>query len=190
MVVTILFTGALAYYAVDVTRLSGFASEEAVYLNFDTRGSIDFVGLLLGSILIGLLGVLYDAAISQAIAIEELHKIGPHLSRAFIFKRALRIGREHIGALVNTLAIAYVGASLPLLLLFYASTDSSFSLNLNRELFATEVIRTMIGSIGLVLAVPITSLITVWMLIKPKKTKDESVVASQAEAVMHVDHFH
>ncbi|MFZ2949494.1 MAG: YibE/F family protein [Desulfuromonadaceae bacterium] len=190
MVATILFTGALAYYAVDVTQLSGFASEEAVYLNFDTRGSIDFVGLLLGSILIGLLGVLYDAAISQAIAIEELHKIGPHLSRAFIFKRALRIGREHIGALVNTLAIAYVGASLPLLLLFYASTDSSFSLNLNRELFATEVIRTMIGSIGLVLAVPITSLITVWMLIKPKKTKDESVVASEAEAVMHVDHFH
>jgi uncharacterized membrane protein len=190
MIITILFTGGLAYYAVAVTRLSGFASEESVYLNFGTNGSIDFVGLLLGSILIGLLGVLYDAAISQAIAIEELHRIGPHLSRSFIFKRALRIGREHIGALVNTLAIAYVGASLPLLLLFYASTDSSFSLNLNRELFATEVIRTMIDSIGLVLAVPITSLITVFMLMKPKKTSDETVISKEKEAVKHTDHFH
>lgn len=190
MIITILFTGGLAYYAVAVTRLSGFASEESVYLNFGTNGSIDFVGLLLGSILIGLLGVLYDAAISQAIAIEELHKIGPHLSRGFIFKRALRIGREHIGALVNTLAIAYVGASLPLLLLFYSTTDSSFSLNLNREIFATEIIRTMIGSIGLVLAVPITSLITVFMLIKPKKTSDEAVITKEVEAVKHTDHFH
>ncbi len=189
MIVTILFTGGLAYYAVDVTRLSGFASEESVYLNFDTNGTIDFVGLLLGSILIGLLGVLYDAAISQAIAVEELHRIGPHLPRSFIFKRALRIGREHIGALVNTLAIAYVGASLPLLLLFYSTTDSSFSLNLNRELFATEVIRTMIGSIGLVLAVPITSLVTVMMLMK-KKTADQKVLEKEERAVEHVDHFH
>lgn len=190
MIATILFTGALAYFAVDITRLSGFATEESVYLNFGTNGTIDFVGLLLGSILIGLLGVLYDAAISQAIAIEELHKVGPHLSRAFIFKRALRIGREHIGALVNTLAIAYVGASLPLLLLFYATTDSSFSLNLNRELFATEVIRTMIGSIGLVLAVPITSLISVFMLIRPQKTSDATVISKEAEAAKHADHSH
>lgn len=190
MVVTILFTGALAYFAVDVTRLSGFESEEAVYLNFGTNGSINFVGLLLGGILIGLLGVLYDAAISQAIAIEELHKVGPHLSRAFIFKRALRIGREHIGALVNTLAIAYVGASLPLLLLFYSTTDSSFSLNLNREIFATEVIRTMIGSIGLVLAVPITSVIAVLMLMKKKKTNDPAVLEKEERAVEHIDHVH
>ncbi len=190
MVTTILFTGALAYYAVDVTRLSGFSSEESVYLNFGTNGTIDFVGLLLGGILIGLLGVLYDAAISQAIAIEELHKIGPHLSRAFIFKRALRIGREHIGALVNTLAIAYVGASLPLLLLFYATTDSSFSLNLNRELFATEVIRTMIGSIGLVLAVPITSLISVLMLVKHHVVSDKRLVSKEQEAIEHVSHTH
>jgi len=189
MLATIIFTGALAYYAVGVTRLSGFASEEAVYLNFGTNGTIDFIGLLLGGILIGLLGVLYDAAISQAIAIEELHRIGPHLSRTFIFKRAIRIGREHIGALVNTLAIAYVGAALPLLLLFYSTTDSSVSLNLNREIFATEIIRTMIGSIGLVLAVPITSLIAVLMLMK-KKMADAAVVEKEEAAVEHVDHCH
>ena len=73
--------------------------------------------LLLGGILIGLLGVLYDVAIGQAISVEELHHVAPHLPRATIYRRAIRIGREHIGALVNTLAIAYVGVSLPLLLL-------------------------------------------------------------------------
>ncbi len=130
MIVTIVFTGVLAYIAVRVTHLSGFSSEEAVYLNFDTRGSIDFSGLLLGGILIGLLGVLYDAAIGQAISVEELYRIGKHLPRRFIFTRALRIGREHIGALVNTIAIAYVGATLPLLLLFY-SPSAPILLTLN-----------------------------------------------------------
>lgn len=189
MVVTIIFTGGLAYFAVDVTRLSGLSSEDAVSLNFYTRGAIDFSGLLLGGILIGLLGVLYDAAIGQAILIEELHRAGPHLSRAFIFKRALRVGREHIGALVNTLAIAYVGASLPLLLLFYHASDSSFALNLNREVFATEVIRTMIGSIGLVLTVPITSLVAVLMLMR-EKTEDKNLIEKEEKILADMEHSH
>lgn len=190
MIATILLTGALASWAVGAARLTGFASEEAVYLNFGTNGTIDFSGLLLGGILIGLLGVLYDAAISQAISIEELHRAGPHLPRRFVLGRALRIGREHIGALVNTLAIAYVGASLPLLLLFYTSPDSSFHLNLNRELFATELVRAMIGSIGLVLAVPITSLIAVWMLMRPEGGASEATLAREAERAAHAGHGH
>ncbi len=101
MIVTIIVTGLLAYSAVHWSRLSGFSDEEAVYLNLDTRGSIDFVGLLLGGMLIGLLGVLYDVAIGQAISVEELHHIAPHIPRKTIFTRAIRIGREHIGALVN-----------------------------------------------------------------------------------------
>lgn len=188
MLVTILFTGALAYFAVDITRLTGYESDEATYLNFTTRGAIDFVGLLLGGILIGLLGVLYDAAIGQALIVEELHKIAPHVSRWVVFKRALRVGREHIGALVNTLAIAYVGTSLPLLLLFYTA-QSSLSLTANQEVFATEVIRTMIGSIGLVLAVPITTLIALFMLIKPHKGS-AAVVAEEQHALEHAGHSH
>lgn len=165
MIITIILTGCLAYAAVKYTRLSGFESEESVYLNFDTRGSIDFSGLLLGGIMIGVLGVLYDVAIGQAISVEELFRAGPQLSKSTIYKRAIRIGREHIGALVNTLAIAYVGASLPLLLLFYSS-KADVVLTLNKEIFATEIIRIIIGSIGLILAVPISTFIAVWILVK------------------------
>ena len=173
MLATILVTGGvLAYVAVHATRLRGFETEDAVYLNQNTKGAIDFVGLLLGGILIGLLGVLYDAAIGQAVVVEELRRAGPELTAPQVFKRALRIGREHIGALVNILALAYVGASLPLLLLFFTSAYP-FSITLNNEIFATEIIRSMIGSIGLILAVPITTLISVVVLFRfPFKTNE------------------
>lgn len=164
MITTIALTGLLAFLAIHFGRLSGFESEEAVYLNFNTGGTIDFAGLLLGAIMIGLLGVLYDIAIGQAVAVDELKRAGTHLSPKDVYSRALRIGREHTGALVNSLAIAYVGVSLPLLLLFSNTENGSILLNMNREIFATEIVRTMVGSIGLVLAVPITTLIAVWML--------------------------
>lgn len=165
MIATILLTSVLAFWAVDATHLSGFETEESVYLNFNTRGAIDFSGLLLGGIMIGLLGVLYDVAIGQSVAVDELHHAAPHLSRKTVYARAQRIGREHIGALVNTLAIAYVGVSLPLLLLFYGSESTILTI-LNREVFATELVRILIGSIGLVLAVPITTAISVAMIVK------------------------
>lgn len=164
MLGTVVITGLLAYAAVHFGRLTGFSSEEATYLNFDTRGSIDFVGLLLGGLVIGLLGILYDAAISQAIAVEELWTMNKEATRKHVFARAMRIGREHIGALVNTLAIAYVGAYLPLLLLFKVSATQSFAVTINQEMFATEILRTLVGSTGLILAVPITTAVAVWML--------------------------
>ena len=153
----------MAHFAIAGAHLTGFQNEEAAYLNVSTGGTIDFTGLLLGGILIGLLGVLYDAAIGQAVSVDELRRAAPDLSSFEIFKRAMRIGREHVGALVNTLAIAYVGVSLPLLLLFYVSNTGSALLVLNKELFATEVVRALIGSIGLVLAVPITTAIAIWI---------------------------
>lgn len=166
MIATILVTGLLAYGAVPFAHLSGFNTEETTYLNIDTQGKIDFAGLLISAILIGSLGILYDASIGQAVAVEELASAGEHLSRIEVYRRALRIGREHIGALVNTLAIAYVGAALPLLLLFYGFGTDSIQIALNREIFATEIVRTIIGSIGLVLAVPITTVIAVRVLVK------------------------
>jgi uncharacterized membrane protein len=168
MLVTIVVTGVIAYFAVDSTRLRGLETEDAMYLNLNMQGAIDLVGLLLGGILIGLLGVLYDAAIGQAVAVEELRRAGPNLSAKHVFLRALRIGREHIGALVNILALAYVGAALPLLLLFYTS-KFPFSVSVNNEIFATEIIRSMIGSIGLILAIPITTLISVFILFRTEK---------------------
>ena len=163
MIATVIVTGLGAYWAVDAAQLSGYTSDENVSLNFSTRGSIDMVGLLFGGIMIGLLGVLYDIAIGQAISVEELFRAGRHMTPHEIYRRALRIGREHIGALVNTLAIAYVGAGLPLLLLIQSATFGPLFI-INNELFATEIIRILIGSIGLVLAVPITTAIATYML--------------------------
>jgi uncharacterized membrane protein len=159
----VMLTGILAYLAVTFARLSGFASDEAVYLNFNTNGALDFTGLLLGGIMIGVLGVLDDIAVTQAAVVSELYNSAPHLSRKEIYKKALRVGREHVGALVNTLALAYTGASLPLLLLFSISDFSGASI-INQEIFATEIIRTAVGSIGLILTVPITTLLAIYML--------------------------
>ncbi len=164
MLLTVALTGALAYGAIHFAKLSGYTNEETVYLNFNTKGAIDFVGLLFGGIMIGLLGVLYDAAISQAIVVEELLAVGKGIDKRELFGRALRIGREHIGALVNILAIAYVGASLPLLLLFEQVASKQLLTTINQEMFATEILRAAISSIGIILAVPLTTLVSVWML--------------------------
>lgn len=162
MVVTVCITGIATYGVIHAAHFSGFTTETNAYLNFDTDGRISMIGLLFGGIMIGLLGVLYDIAIGQAVAVEELFLAGDNSER-HVFRRAMRIGREHIGALVNTLAIAYVGASLPLILLFKESTGG-IGFILNSEIFATEIIRILMGSIGLVLAVPITTLIATYLL--------------------------
>lgn len=162
-VLAVILTGILAYLGVTFARLSGFATEEAVYLNFNTNGTLDFAGLLLGGIMIGVLGVLDDIAVTQAAVVNELYNSASHLSRKEVYKKALRVGKEHVGALVNTLALAYTGASLPLLLLF-STSDSSGSSIINQEIFATEIIRTVVGSIGLILTVPITTLLAVYIL--------------------------
>ena len=162
-VLAVILTGILAYLGVTLAGLSGFASDEAVYLNFNTRGTLDFAGLLLGGMMIGVLGVLDDIAITQAAVVSELYNSASHLSKKEIYTKAIRVGKEHVGALVNTLALAYTGASLPLLLLF-STSDSSMSSIINQEVFATEIIRTVVGSIGLILTVPITTLLAIYML--------------------------
>lgn len=167
----VILTGILAYLGVTLAHLTGFASDEAVYLNFNTSGTLDFAGLLLGGIMIGVLGVLDDIAITQSAVVSELYNSASHLPKKEIYKKAIRVGKEHVGALVNTLALAYTGASLPLLLLF-STSDSSMSSIINQEIFATEIIRTVVGSIGLILTVPITTLLAIYMLKGYKGTHD------------------
>ncbi len=162
-VLAVILTGILAYVGVALARLTGFSSEEAFYLNLNTKGTLDFTGLLLGGIMIGVLGVLDDIAVTQAAVVRELYHSASHLTPREVYKKALGVGREHVGALVNTLALAYTGASLPLLL-FFSTADSSVSNIINQEIFATEIIRTVVGSIGLILTVPITTLLAVYFL--------------------------
>jgi uncharacterized membrane protein len=169
-IVSIIFTGFLAKYAIYLTRLSGFAEDESIYLNFATQGQLDFGGLLLGAIIIGVLGILDDIAITQASCVAEFKKTSPGLSKKETYKKAMNVGRDHVGALLNTLALAYTGAALPLLLLLYSS-DLSVSIILNKEIFATEIIRTIVGSIGLILTVPVTTLVAVFMFSKKLEKK-------------------
>ncbi len=154
-------TGLLAYFSVDLMRLTGFSNDAAVYLNFATNGQLDLAGLLLGSIIIGILGVLDDVSITQASVVQELKRANARMKFHDLYKGAIRVGRDHIGSLVNTLALAYVGVSLPLILL-YAQTESNFMVSLNQEVIAAEIIRIIIGSIGLILAVPLTTLVAAW----------------------------
>lgn len=164
MIIAVLLAGLLAHVSVDAARLTGMADEETLYLSINLGRSIDLLGLLFSGIIIGLLGVLYDTAISQAVVVEELLRASPDRSKKFIYRRSIRIGREHIGALVDTLAIAYVGASLPLFLLYYSDSSVAHSISINNEIFVAEIIRTLVGSIGLILAVPITTFLAVQML--------------------------
>jgi uncharacterized membrane protein len=156
-------TGLIAWASVVATELSGFASDESVFLNMKTDGRLDIAGLLLGGIIIGILGVLDDIAVTQVAIVRELLSAGSSLSPKEVYLRAIRVGREHVGALVNTLALAYTGASLPLLLLFHGSAAPA-GIIINGELFATEIVRTVVGSLGLVFAVPITTFLAVMAL--------------------------
>jgi len=159
----VFFTGLLAIIAVHQTKLTGFVTDESVFLNFATNGSLDFTGLLLGAIIIGVLGVLDDIAVTQAAVVTELYSSNKSLTARAVYQKAIRVGREHVGALVNTLVLAYVGASLPLLMYFHLSPLTFWSL-VNSELFATEIIRAIVGSIGLILTVPIVTGLAVYFL--------------------------
>lgn len=163
MIVTVLGAGAATYISMYAMSLTGVYSEDVVYLMFNTAGTLDVQGLLFAGIMIGLLGILYDVAIGQSIAIEELIRANKNMSPKKLIERGMRIGREHIGALVDTLALAYVGASLPLLLLF-ATSDAPILYILNREDISTELVRILIGSASIIVAVPITTWIAVYVL--------------------------
>lgn len=156
----------LSWIFVYLAHLSGMSSEETGSLLSLGGNLSNFKGLLLAGIIIGALGVLDDVVLSQITAVDELNKSNPNLSKLELYKRAYNIGLSHINSMVNTLFLAYAGVSLPLLILFSsgASAFSSLSQIVNNEELATEIVRTLAGSIGLILAVPIaTSLAVVYV---------------------------
>lgn len=169
-IAALLFAALVAQLAVIFAQLSGLSSDEAVFLNFAANGTIDLSGLLLGGILVGIIGVLNDVSVSQAHTVAELYDANPSLSRRSIWDRSMKVGREHMGAMVNTLPLAYAGVSLPLLLLF-SQSDAPLTFIVNREIFAEEVIRALAGSIGLMLSGALATLLAVLMLV-PKTPRD------------------
>jgi uncharacterized membrane protein len=153
-------TVAAAQLFVTLADFSGFASEEAIYLNV-AQGSINLKGLTLGGIVIGALGAIDDMTVTQASVVAELREADPQMSRARLFTSAMRVGRDHVASTVNTLALAYAGASMPLLVIFVLARQSLGTVA-NGETVATEIVRTLVGSIGLVAAVPLTTWLAVW----------------------------
>lgn len=147
----------LAVIFVHLIQLFGGGSDEAVYLRLDPSMQVNLQGLLLGGIIIGTLGVLDDITTAQVAVVDELKKANASLSAHELYSRALSIGREHIASLVNTLVLAYAGASLPLFLMFTLPGAQPFWVTFNSEFIAEEVVRTLVGSMALILAVPLSS---------------------------------
>lgn len=165
--ITLALAAALSIVVVSFTRLLGQGSEEVFFLS-DVIGHINTKGLLLGGIIIGVLGVLDDVTIGQTAAVDELAKANPRLSRLELYRRGLSIGKEHIASLVNTLVLAYAGASFPLFLLLVVGGDKPLWVTVNSEFMAEEIVRTLVGSSALILAVPISTLLAATVLRRPQ----------------------
>lgn len=161
---SLVFVLILSWVFIEIAHLTGVSSEETGLLVGLFDGQIPFKGLLLAGIIIGSLGVLDDVAISQVAATEEIHKTNPSLGRLELFRRSYNVGTSHLSSMVNTLFLAYAGASLPLLLMFVGGHTpfNTASQILSNEAIATEVIRTLVGSMGIVLAVPLATIVAVW----------------------------
>lgn len=164
-VIALIITGILATLFVNLSQLTGFTSEEAGFLQAYKPGLINMKGLLLAGIIIGVLGVLDDITISQSAIVEQLKKANQKLKPIELYQKAMSVGRDHIASMINTLILVYTGAALPLLLLFI-DNPHPFSQVINYEIIADEIVRTLVGSIGLILAVPITTLLAVWFVSK------------------------
>jgi uncharacterized membrane protein len=152
---SLILTVALAALFTDLTHLTGLSSEEATLLNANDSG-IPLDGLLLAGMVIAALGVLDDVTVSQASTVLALRGANPSLGARELFDRALHVGRDHVSATVNTLVLAYAGASLPLLLIF-SSSELGLVETANLEVIAKEIVATLVGSVGLVAAVPMTT---------------------------------
>lgn len=171
--ITIVLAIGLAYISTTITGLTGMGSEAAFQLSaWGPLSSIDFRGLLLGGIIIGALGVLDDVTTAQSAAVDEISKADKSLSSRELYKRGFSVGREHITSLVNTLALAYVGASLPLLLIFIANPKPVWTI-INSQIVSEEIVRTLVGSMALILAVPITTVMAAYWF--GKKTKKQTL---------------
>jgi len=163
--ISLIITGILANLFVSESRLTGFASEEASFLQAAKQGTINIQGLLLAGIIIGVLGVLDDITISQSAIVFQLKATKNKIQFGDLYTKAMNIGRDHISSMVNTLILVYAGAALPLLLLFI-DNPHPFSEIVNYEIIADEIVRTLVGSIGLILAVPITTFIATWIALR------------------------
>ena len=158
-------TVALAAVVTGLAEFSGLVSEEAGFLM--AIGGFDLRGLLLAGIVLGALGALDDVTVTQASAVWEVAAANKELDQHHLFAAGLRVGRDHVASSVNTLLLAYAGAAMPLMLLFGLS-GQRLGVVANSEVIAVEIVRTLVGSVGLVAAVPVTTWLAAKVVSPPK----------------------
>jgi uncharacterized membrane protein len=160
----LLLTLGLASLFIGAAHLTGLSSDEAIFLRASV-GEISISGLLLAGMVIGALGVLDDLTVTQASTVLALRRANPGLGFRRLFESAVAVGHDHIAATVNTLVLAYAGAALPVLLIFSLG-DTSFGDAVNSEVVATEIVATLVGSIGLIAAVPLTTALAALLAVR------------------------
>ncbi|WP_138908419.1 YibE/F family protein, partial [Streptomyces chryseus] len=176
--ISLLLIGLLGSLFIDWAYLSGNTDDNTGLIH-GLYPDIDMSGLLLAGIIIGSLGVLDDVTVTQTSAVWELHQADPSMGPRALYRAGIRIGRDHIASVVNTLVLAYAGAALPLLLLF-SIAQSSVGTVANSELVAEEIVRTLVGSIGLVASVPVTTALAALVVSADRPAPDGSAAASPA----------
>jgi uncharacterized membrane protein len=154
-------TGVLGSLFTAAGRFTGMSEDSSQYIAA-INTEVEVGGLLLAGLVIGALGVLDDVTVTQTAAVWELADADPDASRRSLFVRGMRIGRSHVASTVNTLALAYIGATLPLFLVF-STISTPFAVAVSNELVAQEIVRGLVGGIGIVLAVPLTTAIAAWI---------------------------
>lgn len=180
--------GVTAVLSILVTRmafLTGFGSEETLFLQAVGVG-VQMRGLLLAGIVLGAAGVLDDVILAQAVAVFELSDTNTQLRPRALYRSAMRIGVTHLASMVNTLVLAYASTALPLLILFYLYPEPWY-LTINRELIAEELVRTFVGSIGVMLAVPLTTAIAAWVAPQFTTNAPDTKGMSPSEATLPPD---
>ncbi|HRN86660.1 MAG TPA: YibE/F family protein [Candidatus Dojkabacteria bacterium] len=177
--ISLVITGLLAVYFVNLVNLTGGASEEALFLQ-NIGGTIyNLRDLLLAGIIIGTMGVMDDVTVSQTSIVFQHYDLKKKITFSELFSRSIKVGKDHISSMVNTLVLVYTGASMPLLLLFM-NNPRPFEELLSYELVATEIVRMLVGSIGLIIAVPITTALACYVVTKYKiKFEDETELHHQ-----------
>ena len=171
-VLALLLTTILGAAFIAACHFTGYSDEYAATLTV-ANAKLDIRGLILAGLVIGALGVLDDITVTQVSAVAELQATDPSLSAYQLYRSGLRIGRDHVASTVNTLVLAYAGASLPLLLLF-SQGGRSIGGVITSELVAVELVRALVGSIGLVAAVPITNGLAAWVVHRPPPDRVEA----------------
>jgi uncharacterized membrane protein len=189
MIFVLLITGTLAGLFVFFTRLTGSGDENALFLLQMLNTQINLRGLLLGGMIIGALGVLDDLVTTQASAVFELHHANESLGFRALFQAAMRIGQDHVAATVNTLVLAYAGAALPMLLMFSLGR-SNYGFLVNFEFIAEEIVRTLVGSLGLVTAVPLTTAIAILFALRADSLGSWKQVLGPVEGETSHNHVH